>query len=74
MKLREYGLLSKWQKNYSPDIHQCRDTKSSTDDFKPLELTRLMGAFAVLFIGYVVAFVVLIGQKINVHFRGTLAQ
>ena len=74
MKLREAGLLSKWYKDYSPDLRECYDNvraktqrEQLSHEFVPLVIKRLTGGFAALLIGYFAALLIFIGQRFHFH-------
>ena len=75
MRMNEAGLMSKWYKEGSPDIHQCEQTKKQiqqqqSSNISPLNLKSLAAAFGALVIGFITASLVLITEKIrSVYFR-----
>lgn len=67
MRMREAGLISKWYKDSSPDVHQCIQKKKDDSDqsnVSPLKLYSLLGAFLFLFIGYVAALFFFVKDRI----------
>lgn len=63
MELREFGLVDYWTVKYQPDPRPCLDKKNK-HPLKSLTLSELSGVFIVLFIGFLVSFLVFIGEQI----------
>jgi len=68
--MNEAGLTSKWYKENSPDIHQCQKTKKQimqqqSSNISPLNLKSLAGAFGAIGIGFIIASIVLMIEKIQ---------
>ena len=71
MMLREYGLMDKWRKDFSPKIpQQCQKSRSvNSDGFDPLTMERMKSIFISLFIGYGIALIAFIFQIIIFRFK-----
>lgn len=71
--MREAGLLNHWIKQVRPDVRRCLSKakekyhSSPETEFAALSLKNLKGAFIILGIGYVAAFLAFIGEKIMSH-------
>lgn len=64
MRMREFGLLSKWIEDLTPDIHQCKGSSKITDEgLEPLPLKGLSGSFFILCIGFLTSMVLLFCEK-----------
>ncbi len=73
--MREFGLLPYWYKNETPNVNQCMNNQESghhLDDGSSLTLKGLSGAFAVLFTGIALSFLIFICENIIgiIHFHG----
>ena len=64
--MREAGLLTYWYLKGVPDVHQCSNTKKkgTIDDMNPVSLKGLTGAFFVLILGYAMAVLWCLGEKL----------
>ncbi len=64
--MREAGLINHWTEEFKADTHQCtqkkRNNKILPEDHKPLTIRSLSGAFAVLTMGILLAFMVFLGE------------
>jgi hypothetical protein len=76
MELREIGLISLWMKQFEPNTKPCysenindsRDRK--TDETRQrLSLTNLMGAFAVLAVGYLLSLLIFLAEMAISHWK-----
>ena len=65
LKLNEVGLIGKWHHDFYPKDTKCSRTNRNSRGKEPLirlSLGHLSGAFAILLIGYSMAFLVFIGE------------
>jgi ionotropic glutamate receptor len=75
MELREIGLISLWMKQFEPNTKPCysehikdsRDRKTETR--QRLSLTNLMGAFAVLAVGYLLSLLIFLAEIAISHWK-----
>jgi hypothetical protein len=75
MELREIGLISLWMKQFEPNTKPCysenindsRDRKTETR--QRLSLTNLMGAFAVLAVGYLLSLLIFLAEMAISHWK-----
>ena len=66
--MRESGLLKYWYKQGLPDVHQCIRYRKQKEimlaDILSLSLKGLTGAFIVIILGSIAAFLVFLGERI----------
>ncbi len=63
MRMREAGLINKWNRENLPDVRRCIDSSSqqeSTEGKEPLNLKSLSSAFVLIIIGLALSFIALI--------------
>jgi hypothetical protein len=71
MEMLDYGLLDIWAQRYQADVRKCQDKADKMMQLKPssdgpprLSLKNLTGAFAILIVGYLLAFFIFISEKL----------
>jgi hypothetical protein len=77
-ELNEFGLISLWMKQFEPNTKPCysehikdsRDRKTETR--QRLSLTNLMGAFAVLAVGYLLSLLIFLAEMAISHWKANV--
>jgi hypothetical protein len=76
LRLRETGLISYWEKNFQADPRPCLNDNSQRRRGRDksatptrLSLKNLSGAFVILVVGYLIAFLVFLNEIIVFRWR-----
>ena len=62
MRMREAGLIDKWNRDSQPNLRQCLVKEKSK--FGALKLESYSGSFSLLACGIILSLVVFIGEKV----------
>ena len=64
MEMREFGLIEHWEKKFTPQPDECFDKYKEIPDKPRISLKNLSGAFVVLVVGFAIALLVILIEKI----------